>query len=80
MDRIMTTEVLKQQVLALPMQDRVEIVEAVWQTIEDRHPCDDLTESEIVAEALRRDAAMDADPSVKRTYEEVREAMRRPLK
>jgi putative addiction module component (TIGR02574 family) len=76
----MTTEELKQQILALPVEERFDVVAAVWHSIDDRDVVDDATEAEIVAEALRRNAEMDADPSVKRTYEEVREAMRRPLK
>lgn len=75
----MTTEELTRQVLALPMEQRFEIVEAVWQSVDNRDVADDATEAEIVAEALRRDAEMDADPSVMRTYEQVREAMRRAL-
>jgi putative addiction module component (TIGR02574 family) len=75
----MTTEDITRQILALPMEQRFEIVQAVWHSIDGRDATEEATEAEIVAEALRRDAEMDADPSVKRTYEEVRQAMRRPL-
>jgi putative addiction module component (TIGR02574 family) len=73
-----TFEELKRQVLELPIPERIELAMTLWDSIpEDVRFADD---EATIAEAHRRAAEMEADPSIGRTHEEVLEAMRRPLK
>ena len=73
----MATPTLSEQVLALPLADRVGLAEALWQSIGD-----DLargTEDEAIRRASRRDAELSEGIVVGRSHEDVLQAARRAI-
>lgn len=76
----MPTDEIVQQLMALPLPDRVTIAQALWQSIDERL-ADDVTdnEKETIQKALARDAELTAQTVAGRTHEEVMEAVRRAL-
>jgi putative addiction module component (TIGR02574 family) len=64
----MPVEGLMEQAMALPMEERVRLVEALWQSIHDDLPDD---ESADIATALRRDAELSSGAVQGRSHEEV---------
>jgi putative addiction module component (TIGR02574 family) len=66
-----------EQLLALPLAERVEIAEALWQSIGAGLPSGD--DREAIAEALRRDAELTSGTVTGRTHEEVMAAARRTV-
>jgi len=76
----MSTNSLIQQLLALPLPERVDLAEALWESI-DGSAVVEATESlqDAVALASRRDSELNAGAVVGRSHEEVMEAARRNL-
>lgn len=73
----MATPTLSEQVLALPLVERVGLAEALWQSIGE-----DLargTEAEAISRASRRDTELSAGVAVGRPHEEVLRAARRAI-
>jgi putative addiction module component (TIGR02574 family) len=76
------SEDLTRQLLTLPLLDRVELAQALWQSIDDRFADDSFTsdEHEAITLALRRDADLASGQVSGRTHEQVMEAVRRAMK
>jgi putative addiction module component (TIGR02574 family) len=76
------SEDLTRQLLTLPLLDRVELAQALWQSIDDRFA--DTTsaseEHEAISAALMRDADLASGRVTGRTHEQVMEAVRRAMK
>ena len=76
----MSTHDLVQQLVALPLPDRVTVAHALWESIDE-----DLgegvadNEAQAIQIALRRDAELTAQAVAGRTHEQVMEAVRRAL-
>lgn len=76
----MSTDDLVQQLVALPLPDRVTVAQALWESIDE-----DLgegiadNEAQAIQAALRRDAELTAQAVAGRTHEDVMEAVRRAL-
>jgi putative addiction module component (TIGR02574 family) len=76
----MSTEELTEQLLALPLPDRVALAEALWQSIDAGHVTDPAEEERnAVEQARHRDAELSSGAAVGRTHEQVMEAARRVL-
>jgi putative addiction module component (TIGR02574 family) len=76
----MSREQLTQEVMALPLAERVSLAQDLWQSIEGI--CLSATpdeERETLTEAQRRDAALSSGAAVGRTHEQVMETMRRAI-
>jgi putative addiction module component (TIGR02574 family) len=73
----MTATALMREALALPIQERVALTQALWASIDDQWADADV--SEAVAEARRRDAEMDESPSSRLSHDEVMRSARRAL-
>lgn len=76
----MTSEQLTEQLLALPLSERVALAEALWQSI-GPEPSVDLRAEERAAiqDALTRAADLDSGAVAGRTHEQVMNAARRVL-
>ena len=76
----MSTDDLVQQLVALPLPDRVTVAQALWESI-DEDLGDNVADNEAQAIqiALRRDAELTAQGVAGRTHEQVMEAVRRAL-
>jgi putative addiction module component (TIGR02574 family) len=76
------SEDLTRQLLTLPLPERVELAQALWQSIDERLSEESFTseEREAVATALRRDADLASGQMPGRTHEQVMEAVRRAMK
>lgn len=73
----METRQLAEQVMALPLAERVDLAEALWQSI-----CEGLRvggEREAIDQAARRDAELTSGAVSGRTHEEVTQAARRAI-
>ena len=76
----MQTDALVQQLMALPLPDRVIVAQELWQSIDERLGADTGDEHRDAAkEALRRDAELASGTVIGRSHEEVMEAVRRAL-
>lgn len=73
----MTAITLANQALALPIGERVEFAQMLWASIDGQLA--DVDAAEALAEAKRRDAALDANPSIAQTHDEVMLLARRSL-
>ena len=65
----MPTQLLLDQLLALPLAERITLAEALWDSITDGLPAPD--ERESTATATRRDAELTAGTVPGRTHDEV---------
>ena len=77
----MRDEQLTQHLLTLPFAQRVDLAQALWQSINqglDAGAEDE--EHEAVTQAKTRDAELTADASAGRSHQEVMEAARRDLR
>lgn len=73
----MTIEHLTQELMALPIDERVELAQALWQSVnEGLQPAPD-EEAAAIADAKRRDAEMSAGVIAGRSHQQVMEAARR---
>ncbi|MGD9893192.1 MAG: addiction module protein [Dehalococcoidia bacterium] len=76
----MSNESLASQVLALPLDERVALAEALWQSIDEEPEADySIEEREAVEQALKRDTELASGAVVGRTHDQVMEAARRIL-
>ncbi len=73
----MNTNPLIDQAMALPLEDRVGLAEALWQSIGEGLEVGD--EAEALAQAARRDAEMTAGAVAGRSHEDVMRAARRAI-
>ncbi|WP_152054474.1 addiction module protein [Tautonia marina] len=68
---------LTERLLALPLADRIELAEVLWQSIgEGLRPT---TEAEALADARRRDAELTSGAVQARSHEEIMTAARRAI-
>jgi len=76
----MSNEMLTLQALALPLQERVALAEALWQSIDEGPGADSsIEEQAAVEQAQRRDAELTSGAVAGRTHDEVMESARRIL-
>jgi len=73
----MTTEQLISDAMALPLDERVSLAQALWESIDAELP--DTDERSAVAEALKRSEELSLGNVAGETHEEVMEAIRRAL-
>ncbi len=74
----MSKEQLTQEVMALPLAQRVSLAQDLWQSIEDSSLSTARDEErEALAEAQRRDAELSSGSVAGRTHGQVMETMRR---
>ena len=73
----MTTPRLLEQVLALPLADRLSLAAALWQSIDAGLPAGD--EREAIDQATQRDANLTSGAVTGRTHEQVMLAARRAI-
>jgi len=71
------TQELTEQVMALPMAERVGLAEALWQSIGEGLRAG--AEREAIEQATRRDAELTSGAAIGRTHEEVMQAARRAI-
>ena len=77
----MSNEELIQKVLALPLSDRIDLVQVLWQSIEEGLEVDvDAEEREAVKQARRRDRELATGAVDGRSHQQVMEAARRALR
>ncbi len=74
----METRQLTEQLMALPLADRVDLAEALWQSIGEGLPAGE--EREAIEQATRRDAEMSSGAVRGRTHEEVMQAARQAIR
>ncbi|MFN2576960.1 MAG: addiction module protein [Pyrinomonadaceae bacterium] len=74
----MTTEQLISDAMSLPLDERVSLAQALWESIDAGLP--DTDERTALKEAIRRDEELSSGKVLGRTHEEVMEAARRALK
>lgn len=74
----MTATALADQALALPLGERVEFAQMIWASIDEQLADADIGQA--LMEAKRRDAALEADPSIGQTHDEVMRLARHALK
>ena len=74
----MTTQQLTNDALSLPMAQRVELAQALWESIE----CglQEMGSEEAIRDAIRRDAELASGAVIGRTHEEVIAVARQSLK
>ena len=73
----MSTEQLKQEVMSLPISERVSLAQALWESINAELV--DIDEQAAVREAARRDQELSSGTASGRTHEQVMKAARRTL-
>jgi len=73
----MATQQLTEQVMALPLAERVNLAEALWQSIGEELRAG--SEQEAIEQAKRRDAELTSGTVSGRTHEEVMQAARRAI-
>lgn len=77
----MSNEELTQKVLALPLSDRIDLAQALWQSIEEGPEVDGSAEErDAVERARRRDRELATGAVEGRSHEQVMEAARRALR
>ena len=76
----MQTDDLVQQLIALPLPDRVTVAQALWQSIDEGLATEAANEQQdAVQTAVRRDEALTSGSIIGRSHEEVMEAVRQAL-
>lgn len=70
---------LTEQVMALPLAERVDLAEALWQSIGEGLQAHAGGEREAIEQAARRDAELTSGAASGRTHEEVMQAARRAI-
>jgi hypothetical protein len=76
----MQTDALVQQLIALPLADRVIVAQELWQSIDEKLAADADDELRDAAkEAIRRDAELASRAVTGRYHEDVMDAVRRAL-
>jgi len=73
----MSTEQLKEEVMSLPLSERVSLAQALWESI--NAGLVDTDEQAAVREAARRDQELSSGTVSGRTHEEVLQAARRTI-
>ncbi len=73
----MATQQLTEQVMALPLSERVDLAEALWQSIGEALRTGG--EHEAIEQAAQRDAELTSGAATGRTHEEVMQAARRAI-
>jgi putative addiction module component (TIGR02574 family) len=73
----METRQLTEQIMALPLAERVDLAEALWQSIGEGLRAGE--EREAITEARRRDAELASGSVSGRTHDEVMKAARRAI-
>jgi Putative addiction module component len=73
----MATQTLAEQVLALPLEERIGLAEALWKSIGHGLAAGD--EREATEQALRRDAEISSGAAVSRSHDEVMKSARRAI-
>ncbi len=73
----MSTEQLKQEVMALPLSEQVSLAQALWESIDAGLA--DTDERAAVREAVRRDQELSSGAVVGRTHEQVMHVARRAI-
>jgi putative addiction module component (TIGR02574 family) len=73
----MATQQLTEQVMALPLAERVNLAEALWQSIGEGLRAGG--EREAIEQATRRDAELTSGAVAGRTHEEVMQTARRAI-
>lgn len=77
----MSNEELTQKVLALPLPDRIDLAQTLWQSIEEEPEVDGSAEErEAIEKAKRRDRELATGTVEGRSHEQVMEAARRTLR
>ena len=77
----MTREQLADQLLALPLGERVALAQTLWQSINEASDIDSAEEERVaIAQASRRDAELTSGTVIGRTHDQVMEAAARTLK
>ena len=76
----MSREQLTQEIMALPVADRITLAQDIWQSLEDAGVASAVEdEHAVLDEAQRRDAELSSGAVVGRTHEQVMETMRRAI-
>ena len=73
----MSREQIIRAALELPLNERVDLAEQLWQSIEETLPA--VVEREAIETARRRDAELDSGAVAGRTHDQVMESIRRAL-
>ncbi len=73
----MATQPLTEQAMALPLQERVGLAEALWQSIGEELAAGN--DREAVEQAMRRDVELTSGAVQGRTHQEVMRAARRAI-
>ncbi len=77
----MNNEELIQKALALPLSERIDLAQALWQSIEKGPEADGSAEErEAIEKAKRRDRELETGAVEGRSHEQVMEAARRALR
>lgn len=77
----MQTDDLVQQLIALPLPDRVTVAQALWQSIDEGLTTGAVDEQpDALRDALQRDAELTSHSVAPRSHEEVMEAVRQALR
>lgn len=76
----MSIEQLTQQLMTLPLSERVDLAQALWQSInEGLRPCTVDEDREANEEARKRDTELASGVVTARTHQDIMEAARRVL-
>jgi hypothetical protein len=75
----MAMQQLTEQLMALPLAERVDLAEALWQSIGEGLQAEAGSEVEAVGQAVRRDAELTTGAASGRSHEEVMQAARRAI-
>ncbi len=73
----MSTTQLTEQVMALPLAERIFLAEALLQSISEGLP--ESTEGEAISKSIQRDAQLTSGAAVGRTHDEVMASARRAI-
>ena len=73
----MSTQQLAAEAMALPLSERVQLAQQLWQSIDIG--LDDTDERAAVRDAIRRDQELSSGEVVGRSHEEVMQAARRAI-
>jgi putative addiction module component (TIGR02574 family) len=73
----MSTQQLAAEAMALPLSERVQLAQELWQSIDIG--LDDTDERAAVRDAIRRDQELSSGAVVGRSHEEVMQAARRAI-
>lgn len=73
----MTTQTLVEQAMALPLEERIGLAEALWQSISEGLPSGD--QREAIQQATRREGELTSGVALGRSHEDVMNAARRAI-